>query len=45
MMNIFPAFISKNENYIDDHQLTFFEVTTAMAFQYFKDMKTRLLCD
>jgi dihydrofolate synthase / folylpolyglutamate synthase len=34
------AFISANENYIDDHQLTFFEVTTAMAFQYFKDMKT-----
>lgn len=34
------TFISDNENYIDEHQLTFFEVTTAMAFQYFKDMKT-----
>jgi dihydrofolate synthase / folylpolyglutamate synthase len=34
------TFISKNENFIDDHQLTFFEVTTALAFQYFKDMKT-----
>ena len=34
------AFISDNEKYIDDHQLTFFEVTTAMAFQYFKNMKT-----
>jgi dihydrofolate synthase / folylpolyglutamate synthase len=33
-------FISNNENYIDEHQLTFFEVTTAMAFQYFKDMNT-----
>jgi len=34
------TFISENEKYIDDHQLTFFEVTTAMAFQYFKDMNT-----
>lgn len=34
------SFISDNEKYIDDHQLTFFEVTTAMAFQYFKEMKT-----
>ena len=33
------AFISENENYIDEHQLTFFEVTTAMAFQYFKEMQ------
>jgi dihydrofolate synthase / folylpolyglutamate synthase len=32
------AFISDNEKYIDEHELTFFEVTTAMAFQYFKDM-------
>jgi dihydrofolate synthase/folylpolyglutamate synthase len=32
------SFISSNENYIDEHELTFFEVTTAMAFQYFKDM-------
>jgi len=34
------SFISSNENYIDEHELTFFEVTTALAFQYFKDMKT-----
>jgi dihydrofolate synthase/folylpolyglutamate synthase len=34
------SFISDNEKYIDEHKLTFFEVTTAMAFQYFKDMKT-----
>ena len=33
-------FISDNDEYIDEHQLTFFEVTTAMAFQYFKDMNT-----
>jgi dihydrofolate synthase/folylpolyglutamate synthase len=33
------SFISENENYIDENQLTFFEVTTAMAFQYFKEMK------
>jgi len=33
-------FISHNENYIDEHQLTFFEVTTAMAFQYFMDKKS-----
>ena len=33
------SFISDYEKYIDDYQLTFFEVTTAMAFQYFKDMK------
>lgn len=32
-------FIAENENYIDEHQLTFFEVTTALAFQYFKEMK------
>lgn len=32
-------FISENENYIDEYQLTFFEVTTAMAFQYFKEMQ------
>jgi len=34
------SFISDNEKYIDEHELTFFEVTTAMAFQYFKEMKT-----
>ncbi len=33
------SFITENEKYIDEHQLTFFEVTTAMAFQYFKEMK------
>ena len=33
-------FITENEKYINDHQLTFFEVTTAMAFQYFNDLKT-----
>lgn len=34
------SFITDNEKYIDDHQLTFFEVTTAMAFQYFREKKT-----
>lgn len=34
------SFITENANYIDEHQLTFFEVTTAMAFQYFREMKT-----
>lgn len=33
-------FVSQHEKYIDDHQLTFFEVTTALAFQYFNEMKT-----
>lgn len=33
-------FISRNDKYIDEYQLTFFEVTTAMAFQYFKETKT-----
>ena len=28
-------FIDKNQKYIDEYQLTFFEVTTAMAFEYF----------
>lgn len=28
-------FISDHENYIDRHELTFFEVTTALAFKYF----------
>ena len=32
-------FISKHEKYIDDNKLTFFEVTTAIAFQYFYDKK------
>ena len=30
-------FISDYEKYIDDKQLTFFEVTTAMAFKYFAE--------
>ena len=33
------VFISENEKYIDEHQLTFFEVTTALAFKYFREMK------
>ena len=33
-------FVDKYENYIDEHQLTFFEVTTVMAFKYFLEMKT-----
>lgn len=33
-------FFSTHEKYIDEHQLTFFEVTTAMAFQYFNAMRT-----
>jgi dihydrofolate synthase/folylpolyglutamate synthase len=28
-------FIDKHSNYIDEHELTFFEVTTALAFEYF----------
>jgi dihydrofolate synthase / folylpolyglutamate synthase len=28
-------FIDKHQKYIDEYQLTFFEVTTAMAFEYF----------
>lgn len=34
------SFINEHEKYIDDHQLTFFEVTTAMAFLYFREMKS-----
>ncbi len=30
-------FINEYEKYIDEHQLTFFEVTTAMAFKYFSE--------
>ncbi len=33
-------FISDYEKYIDAHQLTFFEVITAMAFKYFYDKQT-----
>ena len=30
------AFVDEYSNWIDEYQLTFFEVTTAMAFEYFK---------
>lgn len=33
-------FITENEKYIDEYQLTFFEVTTSIAFKYFRDLKT-----
>ncbi len=33
-------FITEHENYIDQHELTFFEVTTAMAFKFFELNKT-----
>lgn len=32
-------FINKHDKYIDEFELTFFEVTTALAFQYFADRK------
>jgi dihydrofolate synthase / folylpolyglutamate synthase len=32
-------FVTKYENYIDEHKLTFFEVTTAIAFKYFYEEK------
>ena len=31
------SFVQEYENYIDENQLTFFEVTTAMAFKYFME--------
>lgn len=34
------GFVEEYEKYIDEHQLTFFEVTTAIAFKYFREMKT-----
>ncbi|MGB5528815.1 MAG: Mur ligase family protein, partial [Ignavibacteriaceae bacterium] len=34
------GFVEEYEKYIDEHQLTFFEVTTAMAFKYFLEKKT-----
>jgi dihydrofolate synthase/folylpolyglutamate synthase len=34
---IIAEFFEKHEKFIDEHKLTFFEVTTALAFQYFKD--------
>ncbi len=30
-------FITESEDYIDEHKLTFFEVTTAIAFKYFAE--------
>jgi len=30
-------FITEYETFIDEHQLTFFEVTTALAFKYFRE--------
>ncbi len=30
-------FLTEHEAYIDEHQLTFFEVTTALAFKYFSE--------
>ncbi len=35
--NYVADFINKHNKWIDETQLTFFEVTTAMAFQYFVD--------
>ncbi len=32
-------FITRNENYIDEKKLTFFEFTTALAFEYFLSQK------
>ncbi len=37
--SVIADFYEKNEKFIDEHKLTFFEVTTALAFQYFKDTK------
>jgi dihydrofolate synthase/folylpolyglutamate synthase len=36
---IISDFINKYNDYIDEHKLTFFEVTTALAFDYFKKQK------
>lgn len=35
-------FITEHEVYIDEHQLTFFEVTTALAFKYFSEQDVDL---
>ena len=32
-------FVNSFNDFIDEHKLTFFEVTTAMAFKYFSEMK------
>ena len=34
------GFVEEHEKYIDENELTFFEVTTAIAFKYFREMKT-----
>lgn len=31
-------FLEKHKDYIDEHKPTFFEITTALAFEYFKDL-------
>ncbi len=31
------SFLDRNKNYIDENKPTFFEITTALAFQYFAD--------
>ncbi|OGU77423.1 MAG: hypothetical protein A2V93_09560 [Ignavibacteria bacterium RBG_16_34_14] len=36
---VIADFFEKHEKFIEEHKLTFFEVTTALAFQYFKDQK------
>ncbi len=36
---VIADFYEKHEQYIDEHKLTFFEVTTAMAFGYFEDQE------
>jgi dihydrofolate synthase/folylpolyglutamate synthase len=36
---VIAGFFEKYEKFIDELKLTFFEVTTALAFQYFKDQK------
>lgn len=36
------GFLSEHETYIDEHQLTFFEVTTALAFKYFSEQNVDL---
>jgi dihydrofolate synthase/folylpolyglutamate synthase len=34
------SFVTEHENYIDNNELTFFEVTTALAFKYFLENRT-----
>jgi dihydrofolate synthase / folylpolyglutamate synthase len=38
---VIAEFIIKHEKYIDDHKLTFFEVTTALAFHYFANQNVK----